>query len=249
MMSSVKSVVAALLVGLGVALAAAPAQAGLDFTDTATAGISSANTTFTFVPNDGGASNATNILPGISPIPAAGPVTLSSTLAANTALPAQIVRVIFSYTGFNGNVVAADYATQHGDLLNPYNMIIQFGAINIGAVGYVELQSVSFSELNVSTFSAEHAVNRVLRDSTQPSINFSNGLLFLNTSTIPIIDRDLVDAVQLTFVIQGGSSTQINIRAVANPEPGTFALFGLGLVGVAGLLRARRRGAAAAKSA
>ena len=56
-------------------------------------------------------------------------------------------------------------------------------------------------------------------------------------------------AVRLTFLYTGGSATSINVRAVANPEPGTIALFGLGVVGAAVALRARRKAAAAKKTA
>jgi hypothetical protein len=42
------------------------------------------------------------------------------------------------------------------------------------------------------------------------------------------------------------SSADIDVGAVANPEPGTLALFALGLVAIAGVVRARRNAVAAA---
>ena len=57
-----------------------------------------------------------------------------------------------------------------------------------------------------------------------------------------LVDRlcDEVTNVQLTFVFSG-PGTSFGINAVANPEPGTIALFGLGLVGLFGLRRKQQK--------
>lgn len=53
---------------------------------------------------------------------------------------------------------------------------------------------------------------------------------------------------QVTFTVEmrddgaaGGGANRVIINAISNPEPGTLALFGLGALGLAGLVRRRRR--------
>ena len=73
----------------------------------------------------------------------------------------------------------------------------------------------------------------------------SNSTLFIfipstGVGSIPLTERDFVQVVRLGFVTSGGSATSIGIKAVVNPEPGTFALFGAGLLAGALYLRARK---------
>lgn len=50
--------------------------------------------------------------------------------------------------------------------------------------------------------------------------------------------------IQFTLLnpVASGSRTSIRIDAVSNPEPGTLALFGLGILGLGAAVRRRRRG-------
>ena len=62
-------------------------------------------------------------------------------------------------------------------------------------------------------------------------------------------DRNLADTLLLTFrVTTSGSGDVFVFDAVSNPEPGTMALFGLGALGLGGLVW-RRRGRKARKTA
>ena len=62
-------------------------------------------------------------------------------------------------------------------------------------------------------------------------------------------DRNLADTLLLTFRVTTSASGDVFVfDAVSNPEPGTMALFGLGALGLGGLVW-RRRGRKAPKTA
>ena len=59
-----------------------------------------------------------------------------------------------------------------------------------------------------------------------------------------------VEGILITFTLNNpagtGARTPIQIDAIANPEPTTLALFGLGILGLGAVVRRRRRGAKSA---
>jgi hypothetical protein len=119
-------------------------------------------------------------------------------------------------------------------------MLVEFGTITIASVnGAALLQSIDFMEPG-GGFGTIYNINQSLTAADSNRTMF----IFIPTTSgagIPLSERDLVQSVRLGFLTTGGAGTSIQIRAVVNPEPGTLALFGLGLLGFAGLLRARRR--------
>jgi hypothetical protein len=60
-------------------------------------------------------------------------------------------------------------------------------------------------------------------------------------------DLNGYDSVLAEFTFTQRGSSRLQIDLVANPEPGTLALFALGAAGLGGLAWRRRRGRAAAK--
>jgi PEP-CTERM motif len=235
MKSIASSVAAFVIAAAGLALAAAPAEAGLDFTDTATSasggtgdftfnGSTTIGTTVSMVNGFGGATNAT----------------VSSNLASGSG-SATLARVVFSYTGAFNSVVAADWSVDHGSPL--YNMVVEFGAITLGAGGSASLQAIEFDE--GAGFQSVWNINQAITTADA----FTKIHINVPSASIPLTERDLATAVRLTFLFTGGSGTAINLAAVANPEPGTIALFGFGLAGLFGAVRARRKSRARAKTA
>lgn len=230
---SAMSLCAALIASTAMAVAAAPARAGLEFTDLATNAGGSADFTFNGSTSVGATVAMNNGFGG----PVA--VTVSSNLAAGTVGPTG-GRVEFSYNGTFGGIAAARYDAVLGQ--PGYTMLIEFGTITISAVnGGAVLQSIDFKEPG-GGYGTVFNINRTLTaaDSNQtmfifiPASGAAGGF-------VPLTERDLVQSVRLGFLTAGGSATSIQIRAVVNPEPGTLALFGLGLLGFAGVLRARRK--------
>lgn len=220
------SIACALIAAASMAVAARPASAGLEFTDTATSG-SGGTADFTF-------NSSTTIGTSVSMLNTfGGPTnaTISSNLASGAVAP-TLARVVFSYTGAFGGIVTGTYSNDVGN--PPYNMVIEFGAITLGGT-FATLQAIDFDE--GAGFLSVYNINQTLTGAN------ANNKLFINVPalSIPLSERDLVRSVRLTFLFNGGSGTSINVTAVVNPEPGTVALFGLGLIGLAGAVGARRR--------
>ncbi len=82
--------------------------------------------------------------------------------------------------------------------------------------------------------------NVALSNFDSPSDYSAGAFDFTNITTILVTFR-------LTSPSTGSPLSQIQIDAIANPEPGTVALFGLGGLGLVGLVARRRRRAAAAR--
>lgn len=218
-----------------VMVAAAPAHAGLDFTEEVSV------QSYT----DGITLNGTAAA-SFSPLTLPdGFETGSDRLTVSLTNPqASIQRVILDFTyltAFNGTN-GFDYSFANGD--GDYDLVIQLGSISLDTNGgALSLDQVSFSEGQSGGFSNIYAFNLGLTAADSGSVLF----LDIPESAIPVSQRDVVDVVRLEFTLLG-ANTQFGLNAVANPEPGTIALFGLGLLGLAGAVRRRRRTAAAPRS-
>lgn len=110
------------------------------------------------------------------------------------------------------------------------DLILWFGSIN---VGYLELTSVGVSE-NGSSFVTENFGSPI-------DGSYSNGRLPIsfNDSIVSESNRDAIVAARFTFTYT--SATTFTLDGVSTPEPTTFALFGLGLLGLGGAVVRRRR--------
>lgn len=222
------SLASALVAASAMAAAAAPATAGLDFTDRATFQAATPAVTF----------NGSAVL-GTTAAMTNGFGTTAVTLASTGAFAPTIgASVDFSYNGVFQKPLYANYDSSVAT--PPYNMVVEFGTIT----GTVLLQTITFAETGSALFTP-YSVNQVLT-----SANSNSRLhIFIPAASIPLSERDLAQAVRLQFGFTIGAPSSVAINAVVNPEPGTVALFGIGLLGLAGAVRARRRNRKLAPSA
>ncbi len=233
MKPSARSIAAASIAGVVIAVAASSAQAGLDFTDTAALGGSS-SPDVTFNGAQSGSATPVTVPSGFNPI--SGPVTIT-TIGSALGTTIETARVLFSYTGLNGGITTATYAPFVGS--PAYTMVVDFGAINVAAGASLTLQSVEFQNAG-GGFSPAFGVNQLLTSANSGQKLF----IFVPSSganSVALNQRNDVQTLALTFTFNGGSGTSFDIRAVVNPEPGTYALFGLGAVGLLGVVRGRRK--------
>lgn len=233
MKSIALSFAAAFVACAALAAAAAPAQAGLDFTDTAVFQAGSSGVTF----------NGSSVLGTTATMNNGFGGAVAVTLSSNGTFITPNGTVDFRYTnGFNNLIFGGAYDSDHG-FLPQYTMMIDLGTIT----GTVVLSNVVFIE-NGSSLVNPYALNQILT-----SANSNSRLSILIPSSgvgsIPLTERDLVQAVRLEFSFPTGSTNSIGIAAVVNPEPGTVALFGLGLAGLVGAVHARRKARARAQAA
>jgi PEP-CTERM motif-containing protein len=244
-MFAMKSALSLVIGFAAVICSAAPAQAGLDFTDTATVGGFSAVAGTAAVDVNGTAADvftsaamASNFYQGGADL-----VTFSSSAGVGTAATQRFVTLDFSYTGLFPNVVETTYATVVGE--NGYSMVLQLGTVAIDSGASATLQQISFNDV-VTGVSSVYFINQAITNSDS-GFKFHIPIPF-GPGGIPATERDRVDSVRLTFAFTG-ATTSIGVNAVVNPEPGTFALYGLGLLGLAGIARRRRKRRLATASA
>ncbi len=111
-------------------------------------------------------------------------------------------------------------------------VVIWFGSISNSFL----LTAVGISEDGGTTFTTQSFAQTI--DSA-----FANDRFPIALSTglggIPLADRDEADVVRLSFSLGAGRSFVID--GVSTPEPGTLALFGLGLAALGGAFFRRRR--------
>ncbi len=223
---------------LAVLAFAAPARAGLDFTDTATAAGGSGAVRF-----NGGGIGTSTVLPYGFAAPGANRMFVTAVLGTPAGSPLS-ANINFSYTGLNDGIVAARYDTVQGD--PAYTMIVQMGTITVAPGAELRLAGITFREPG-SGFLSIYSIDQLLTSADSDRLLH---ILIPSAATpmgfVPLSERDLVEAVQLQFTFTGGAGTSFGINAVVNPEPGTIALFGLGLAGLGGtaLVRRKRRLAA-----
>lgn len=152
----------------------------------------------------------------------AGTVDFSGTGAFNTGVIDAL---------WNGPVSAAPPTAGTPDL------ILYFGSINIGSGGALSLTSVGVSE-DGTNFVTESFSSTI-------SSAYANGKYAISFSDaqVPESSRDSIVAARFTFTFT--SNTTFTLDGVSTPEPTTFALFGLGLLGLGGAVVRRRRRAKA----
>jgi hypothetical protein len=216
------SLCSAAIATAAMAFCASPARAGLDFTDTATFAGGTVGVV-TMVPG------STLIAPGF-----AGPAAVHLFVAPGIDPVSGFVDFSYSHPETNGGIVAAGYDTDHGS--PAFTMVVQFGAISIAPGGRAFLENIFFSEpgSGFGPFNNVHLDLALL----------SNARVFIKIDPAQVApgSRDLVNVVRLQFnFTQGTGVTTVDVRAVVNPEPGTVALFGLGLMGLVGAVGMRRR--------
>ncbi len=222
-----QTIIVGLLAAVGMGLAATPAEAGLDFPDVFQADTTLNSPLAAF--NGAGAAvfNATNLAPNtfFQGGAGAGKLTLSSNAAAPIAVVLDLV-----YTS-----PAPDASGSYASTGAPADLIIDIGDVN--GDGVVTLSGVAFSEDGGASFGITHTFAGGF--SFTPAIDRRTHFFDIPTAIIPVATRDAVNVVRLTFILDPLDS--IGINTVVNPEPGTVALFGLGLLGLAGVVRRRRK--------
>lgn len=140
-------------------------------------------------------------------------------------------------SAFNTAVIDALWSEPQGAIpqtAGTPDLILWFGSIN---VGYLELTSVGVSE-DGTNFVTENFGNPI-------DASYANGRLPItfNDTIVGESNRDAIVSARLTFTYT--SATTFTLDGVSTPEPTTFALFGLGLLGLGGaVVRRRRKGKA-----
>lgn len=121
------------------------------------------------------------------------------------------------------------------------NLAIYFGdgptGVNSIDLGTLQLISISYSTDAGATFSLAQPITQLLPrlglTAPQPSTAY-----LLNIGNPP---NTTVDVVRILYTTGAGAGATFWLAGLQNPEPATFALFGLGILGAGTLVLRRRR--------
>ena len=118
----------------------------------------------------------------------------------------------------SGGTTVADLVIWFGSVTSPGLVL---SAVSVSEDGTNFLQQTFGAFIDATTYS-----NRPYR-------------VFFDDATVLPSQRDKVIVARITFSFNNVST--INVDGVSTPEPGTFALFGLGLLGLGGAMWRRRK--------
>ncbi len=232
-MPFLRTAIAAALILFG---AASQAHAGLDFADVATVGAGTAAARFDTTALTGLTTGNFNAMTGGGAILATDTVRIYD--VAGGAI--ETASLSFTYNHGASNAFHVDYDTSNG-----YDLYLELAAVT----GAVTLTTIQFSGPNIGTPAEFYNVSQVLSGAA------ANGRFHISipSTGLPLgsgisLNNRVAQTVTLNFAWAGGIGNSITINAIANPEPSTLALFGLGALGIAAGVRRRRKRRAAATS-
>lgn len=120
------------------------------------------------------------------------------------------------------------------------HLVIYFGdsgtGVNAIDSGLVQIVNVRYSTDGGSSFGGNVVINRFLPSSGVAGAQAA-AAYYITVGQPPL---SAIDAMRITYTAVGGAA-QFWLAAVQNPEPGTLALFGLGVMGLGTVVIRRRR--------
>ena len=178
----------------------------------------------------------TGVVAGVNP--SGGVTVLPNALTPGTVEGLQLVGNTSSVTiEYRFNSPQIGYSSVSG---YP-TFVIYFGDATLGVnatdSGLLQITNATFSTDGGATFGATQTVNRFLPQSGVAGSHKPLGY-YLTVGNPPLA---AVDVIRMTYTSIGATTTQFWLAGLQNPEPATFALFGLGILGAGTLVLRRRR--------